>query len=195
MSEIVLVGPMGPALPDAFQRLFVIAVDGGADHSARVDLWVGDADSIGVPLPESKRIHLEKEKSQSDLAHALAEVPADVTGVHLWGFLGGRRDHEWLSIGEVARWLQSRSSTCARVYDHRGIITVQLLTRGGFVHQGVFSVATLEPNRVVITGSCKYVLSQPTELLPLSSHGLSNHATGRVEVAADRPVLVFLHSG
>ncbi|NDG84278.1 MAG: hypothetical protein EBX52_04470 [Proteobacteria bacterium] len=193
MSEIVLVGPMGPALPERFWGHFVIAVDGGADHAARVDLWVGDADSIAGSLPESKRIHLKPEKDQSDLAHALAEVPSGIEILHFWGFLGGRRDHEWLTLGEVARFLNQYKSARAHVYDSKGIVTLQILTRGEFEHHGVFSVATLEPNQLTITGACQYVLKNRTPLAPLSSHGLSNSASGRVLIDADRPVLVFLH--
>ena len=194
MSEIVLVGPMGPALPERFWGHFVIAVDGGADHAARVDLWVGDADSIAGSLPESKRIHLKPEKDQSDLAHALAEVPAGTAVLHLWGFLGGRRDHEWLVVGEVVRFLNQYKSALAHVYDSKGIVTLQILTRGEFEHHGVFSVATLEPNQVMITGACRYSLKNRTPFAPLSSLGLSNQASGRVVIEAEKPVLVFLHS-
>ncbi len=190
-SEVVLVGPVGPALPASLSSHSVIAVDGGVRFVERFDLWVGDADSIEGELPSGPRVDLSPRKSRSDLAHALDEVTDSVRVLHLWGFLGGRRDHEWFNLGEVVRWLSVRASVEARFYDERGECRVRCLTRGEIEHHGVFSLGSIEKNEILLTGACEYVLTEKTPLEPASSHGLSNRAFGRVRIEAERPVLLF----
>jgi len=192
MKEWVLVGPMGPTLDSRFQNCPVIAVDGGADFSARIDLWVGDADSIQGPLPNGPRLELPKSKNQSDLAHALLQVPDSVSALHLWGFLGKRRDHEWLNLGEVNRWLSSRPSVTALFYNDQGQVSVIALTQGDLTVNGLFSLVSIELNRVQLTGACEYRLLESTELSPISSLGLSNQGRGLIQIKAERPVLFFL---
>ena len=83
----------------------VIAADGGARHAAafgrRVDLWVGDGDSLGedgiealaaagVPI---RRSPVDKDESDAELA-LLAAFDADAPRVTILGALGGDRvDH------------------------------------------------------------------------------------------------------
>ncbi len=83
----------------------VIAADGGARHAAalgrRLDLWVGDGDSLGaaelddlaasgVPI---RRAPVDKDESDAELA-LLAAVAAGVTRITVLGALGGERiDH------------------------------------------------------------------------------------------------------
>ena len=191
MNEWVIVGPLGPELDSTLERFPVIAVDGGADFSKKIDLWVGDADSIQGSLPDVPRIELATNKDRSDLAHALLQVPDSVVKLHLWGFLGKRRDHEWFNLGEVVRWLTSRAQVSAYFYDHRGKVKVVSLTRGELTVTGLFSLASLEINEVSLTGECDYLLQEPTEVGPLSSVGLSNRARGLIQVNAIRPILLF----
>jgi thiamine pyrophosphokinase len=90
----------------------VIAADGGARHAAalgrRIDLWVGDGDSIaadelarlaaaGVPI---RRSPTDKDETDAELA-LLAAVGSGARRVTILGALGGERpDHE---LGNV--WL------------------------------------------------------------------------------------------
>ena len=83
----------------------VIAADGGARHAAalrrRIDLWVGDGDSIGeaelaaltregVPI---RRSPVDKDESDTELA-LLAALEAGANRVTVLGALGGERvDH------------------------------------------------------------------------------------------------------
>jgi thiamine pyrophosphokinase len=83
----------------------VIAADGGARHAAavgrRIDLWVGDGDSIGedelaalaregVPI---RRSPIDKDESDTELA-ILAALEAGAHRVTILGALGGERvDH------------------------------------------------------------------------------------------------------
>jgi thiamine pyrophosphokinase len=194
MREWVLLGPLGPNLDPKLQAHGVIAVDGGANFSRKIDLWVGDADSIQGPLPNGPRVELPKNKNRSDLAHALLQVPDSVSVLHLWGFLGKRRDHEWFNLGEVSRWLSLRTSVRAQFYNEQGTVSVIALTRGELQVQGLFSLASIESNRVTLTGECEYSLHEPTELLPLSSLGLSNRGCGLIQINAERPVILFFET-
>jgi thiamine pyrophosphokinase len=85
--------------------VLVIAADGGARHAAalgrRIDLWVGDGDSIGeaeladlaaagVPI---RRAAVAKDESDAELA-LIAAVDAGASRITIVGALGGARvDH------------------------------------------------------------------------------------------------------
>jgi thiamine pyrophosphokinase len=193
-NEIVIVGPLGPMVDSRFSNLATLAVDGGAKWTQRIDLWVGDADSLEGPLPECKRILLDKNKSRSDLGFAWSEITENTKTIHLWGFLGGRRDHEWFNLGEVHQGLSTRPGTRAIFYDSTGRERVWMASSGvwSFVHQGLFSLASLVSNEVTLTGDCEYRLDQQTRIEPLSSLGLSNSSRGRFNIEASHPFLIFL---
>jgi len=88
----------------------VIAADGGARHAEalgrRIDLWVGDGDSIGadelaaleragVPI---RRFPVDKDESDTELA-LLAALDAGARRVTICGALGGARvDHELANV-------------------------------------------------------------------------------------------------
>jgi thiamine pyrophosphokinase len=88
----------------------VIAADGGARHAGalgrRLDLWVGDGDSIGedelaaleragVPI---RRSAVDKDESDTELA-VLAALDAGAPRVTILGALGGARlDHELANV-------------------------------------------------------------------------------------------------
>src|SRR5438552_2858054 len=88
----------------------VIAADGGARHAAalgrRLDLWVGDGDSIGedelaaiaaagIPV---RRSPVEKDESDTELA-LLAALDARAARITILGALGGARlDHELANV-------------------------------------------------------------------------------------------------
>jgi thiamine pyrophosphokinase len=88
----------------------VIAADGGARHAAalgrRIDLWVGDGDSIGedelaalaragVPI---RRAPVDKDESDTELA-VLAALDDGARRITICGALGGARiDHELANV-------------------------------------------------------------------------------------------------
>jgi len=88
----------------------VIAADGGARHAPtlgrRIDLWVGDGDSIGeddlsalerqgVPI---RRSPIDKDESDTELA-LLAALDGGASRVTILGGLGGARiDHELANV-------------------------------------------------------------------------------------------------
>ena len=88
----------------------VIAADGGARHAAalgrRIDLWVGDGDSIGeddlaalaregIPI---RRAPVDKDESDTELA-VLAALDDGARRITICGALGGARiDHELANV-------------------------------------------------------------------------------------------------
>lgn len=99
----------------------VVAADGGARHAAtvarRIDLWVGDGDSIdpaelarleaaGVPVRRSRP---DKDETDTELA-ILAAVEADARRLTILGALGGARlDHALANV-----WLLAHPAVAGR---------------------------------------------------------------------------------
>lgn len=99
----------------------VVAADGGARHAAtvarRIDLWVGDGDSIdpaelarleaaGVPV---RRWRPDKDETDTELA-ILAAVEADARRLTILGALGGARlDHALANV-----WLLAHPAVAGR---------------------------------------------------------------------------------
>jgi thiamine pyrophosphokinase len=92
----------------------VVAADGGARHAAalgrRLDLWVGDGDSLGdaalgelaaagVPI---RRLPVDKDESDTEVA-VLAAIDAGASRLTVLGALGGARfDHGLANIWLLA---------------------------------------------------------------------------------------------
>ncbi len=164
----------------------VLFVDGGAAFKAdHIGFSVGDGDSYTGELDEQ----LDHRKDYSDLAYALFSVPAHFTHVHLRGFLGGRRDHEWLNLGEAAHFLKSRHQPTHVHFDE----LVTGLSAGNWQLQitEAFSLITTESTLITLSGDCDYPLIEPTRLEALSSHGLSNVGTGSIEMKTDKPIFII----
>ena len=192
-ADVLLVGPMlerAPSWPDCA----ILFVDGGARWQAHLPtdfphptLSVGDGDShtsgdLDIALPV--------EKDYSDLGYALQLLPErTAVSLTLTGFLGGRRDHEWINFGEVARFLEGRDRTLARFDD-----AVIALSAGQHAldHHGPFSLVNFSGGHTRITGDVDFPLTRSTWLAPHSSHGLSNGARGAFQVWCEVPTLCFL---
>lgn len=170
----------------------IITVDGGLEKAlkhhllaSRSHFSVGDGDSSNLPLEH----HLPTEKNFSDLAYGLSLIPKEVSLVKLFGFLGGRRDHELANLGEVYKFLLSRDEQTQLFFSNQ----ICVLSSGtwSLKHTGLFSLMTLSQTEVSLTGAIRYKLERPTALGPLSSLGLSNHATGNFELICDHPVFLY----
>lgn len=196
--EWVLIGPMGPKLPAFLNKIPKIAVDGGANFSEEYDLWIGDGDSVKEMIPSDKSILLPKDKDQSDLACAfkLLDSKGSYT-LHLWGFHGGRRDHELFVLGECFRFLTDHQETMICIYGEDGKILYHLLGHGQwkFSYQGIFSVGTIYKTCLSLTGDCEYPIKKKSSLYPLSSLGLSNKASGVIRIDNDGPIFVYYPEG
>ncbi|NIR60058.1 MAG: hypothetical protein GWO02_11320, partial [Gammaproteobacteria bacterium] len=83
-----------------------MAVDGGLRawraSGTPCDLYVGDADSSRPPAGIEAVLY-ERDKSFSDLSGALHELAERrVKAVAIAGLTGGRLDHEWVNLHELA---------------------------------------------------------------------------------------------
>lgn len=194
-KEWTLIGPMGPRLSDALKAFPLVGVDGGANFCEQMDLWVGDGDSNLSAIQATHAFSFPPKKDLSDLALAFS-LFKDSTSVtlHCWGFLGGRKDHELLNFGEALRFLESKLQSQILFYDSEsGAVSIKCLGPGTWQesHQGLFSLASLAPIQIKLTGHCEYQLPEETELLPLSSLGLSNSAEGNFTVSNSGPMMIL----
>jgi thiamine pyrophosphokinase len=194
--EWVLVGPMGPALPPELMLHAIMAVDGGSRFTATMDVWIGDGDS-GVPKPVGPdviKFNYPSEKDTSDLALALAlfenENPYQL---HLWGFIGGRQDHQLFNLGEALSFLRSKKHTCIYFYHGQTTPLFVLYSPGqwSIEHQGLFSLGSLETGDLELRGDCRYPIPGKQRLSPLSSRGLSNFASGTISFTNAMPIFIY----
>ena len=186
--ELDLVGPLlGRPHP---QERPTIYVDGGsrwrpvsAVAAAAPAIAIGDGDSGSGALD----VRLPAEKNFSDLAFALSAVPAFVSRLRLFGFVGGRADHDFANRLEILRFLGARESFTRADLGESAVA----FARGSveLTREGLFSVFSLDEGHVRIAGACRYPLDGP--LKASSSHGLSNEASGIVSIAARHPVMVM----
>jgi len=189
--QVTLIGPMLTRTPRSGRlREPLVWVDGGADHRAPLfrdapGVAVGDGDSAKSRLDQ----YLPQEKDYSDLAFVLRRLPAQYTEVILFGFLGGRRDHELLNFGEAHRFLAGREAPTRLRFDQN----VRAYSKGEWQlhNHDAFSLAAIEPATVTLTGPCKYPIAEPTRIAPLSSFGLSNRSQGELVLCTDAPVFIF----
>lgn len=198
MTEWTFVGPMGPLVPESLQKFPLIAVDGGAHHSPRIDIWVGDADSYKEKVNCPHQYLHPVDKSQSDLSLALSLFGENyLYRFHFWGFLGGRKDHELFNLGEALAYLEHHPESEIIFYEADGKNSFHLLGAGDwkFHHQGPFSLGTLKKTSVKMTGECRYPIPRATYLMPLSSLGLSNHGEGNITLSTDGPVFIYYPEG
>ena len=164
-----------------------LLIDGGLHHLKTphpLALSLGDADSSREKLD----LTFPPSKDHSDLAlglkvlNLLSPPPFEL---HLFGFLGGRKDHEWGALLDTASWLKSKTQTFARFEKEW-----EVFSPGTFAlsHQGGFSLFTFEKNTSLLQGAVTYPLAS-CELTPLGSHGLSNQARGSFTWSCDSVAL------
>ncbi len=193
-SEWVLVGPMGPALPDSFSSLPILAVDGGAHWTNRMNAWIGDSDSYQSAPQTSLIFQLPVNKDSSDFNYALKLFDRQKSyHFHLWGFSGGRKDHELFVWGEILSYLEQHPETKFTLYDKNGRVEFHFMGSGHwrFQHTGPFSLGCIRKIRVKLTGQVKYPIKAESWLPSLSSWGLSNEGSG--EILLENDGSAFIH--
>lgn len=135
-------------------------------------------------------VALNANKSFSDFAFALRALPQSIRQVHATGFLGGRKDHELANFGEIHDFLKSRLNDATVFVDDQ----IRGFSSGSheFIWNGPFSLLALESCEVILTGACKYQISQKTRVMPLSSFTISNEGFGKVSLETTGPIFSFL---
>lgn len=193
-NQVALFGPLLDRAR-AIDRPSVF-VDGGANYFEKsVNLspspfpviCVGDGDSSLHAMDE----RLSASKDFSDLGFVLRGLPTSVQMVDMFGFLGGRLDHELANFGEVHRFLLARASATVNFHDSLSTKVVGFRGNLGMEIQGVFSVMTFAPSHVRISGDCEY--KYDGRLDTVESLGLSNIGRGRVALDSDSACFVFLN--
>lgn len=192
-NQVALFGPLlDLARPIDRPSVFV---DGGANFLKKTValsagafpvICVGDGDSSSNLMDE----RLPSVKDFSDLGFVLRGLPISIQLVEMFGFLGGRRDHELANFGEVHRFLSARPSATVNFHDAVGIQIVGFRGKLQMEIHGVFSVMTFAPANVGISGDCQY--KYEGRLDSVESLGLSNVGQGRVALTCDLPCFIFL---
>jgi thiamine pyrophosphokinase len=198
-STIIIVGPtsfrwkvLTPFLKRACVKIFF--VDGGLIHHKKFQLKVPaltkSAQSIGDGDSSNKRMTLFKsDQNLSDLSYCLEIIgkEAHVETFLFVGFLGGRIDHQFFNLGEISRFAKTTKAQILLEdkieFFSKGIINLEI--------QGVFSLGSFEDNMIKIKGACLYKSRNWLKLPTLSSRGLSNVGSGKIEIVSKSPLAVF----
>ncbi len=183
-SQLSLVGPLYKG-KTVFKEP-VIFVDGGTQFRlAEEGLSVGDGDSHIKALDEKLNPH----KDYSDLAYVLSSVPAHFHEIFLHGFMGGRRDHEWVNVGEVHAFLHGRHQPTKLHFESE--VTGFSAGKWQLEINAPFSLLCMEAARVKMVGACRYPIEQKTRVDPFCSYGLSNVGEGSIVLQTDKPVFII----
>jgi thiamine pyrophosphokinase len=188
---VVLVGPMAKAFPVYHPLLPVLGVDGGSGKAAaeKYDFTLGDGDSLASGLQLDLVFPVDKDAS--DLALALQHLPAGPLTIHLYGFWGGRFDHQVINLGELhARLLKDGGEVCFHT-DSEYQVLGRPAGRHTLTLQGLFSLFSPLPTLFSIEGACRFSLP-PTRVESLSSRLLSNEGLGEVTLTADQPFFCYM---
>lgn len=184
-STITLIGPLyaSTQIPKG-PKIFV---DGGTRFRLDDDGFsIGDSDSYDGPLDQT----LSPQKDRSDLAVVLDKLGDGFETIHLLGFSGGRKDHELMNWSEVHQFLKRKTRKTAVHLDQS--IFAFSVGHWRITINGVFSIFAFEPTTLNLMGKCEYPLTDGSVFRPLTSHGLSNHAYGEIELTCGDPVFLFV---
>lgn len=186
-----IVGPMSPSFtPNTFPTL---AVDGGASFVPNIDVWIGDNDSYLEKIDCENAFLFSSDKDLSDLALALKlfQNPNAYT-LHLYGFLGGRKDHELFNLGEISSHLLTKYDNKIIIYEGKSPFFI-FFGAGvhEFEHHGLISLGTLYPQEMTLSGQLSY--TGEFSFTALSSRGLSNKANGKLQIKATAPFFICVN--
>jgi thiamine pyrophosphokinase len=193
-KEWMLQGPMSSGDASFLSNLPKMAVDGGIAFCPSADIWVGDLDSSPFTPKVKHQFRHPQDKALSDLSLALALFGhLNSVTLHLWGFLGGRKDHELFNLGEILHFLENKERAKVFLYDESSQIKFELFSSGEWdlTHHGTFSLGCLNECLVTLKGECIYQLSSPTLFKPLSSFGLSNKGFGQMKLTNSRACFIY----
>lgn len=176
---------------------FVIAVDGGYEYlkENRIDLVVGDFDSLSYVPEHPNVILLKPEKNDTDMMVALKEgLQRGYECFYIYGGCGGRFDHTYANIQSLA-YLAGHAARGYLIHEKQVVTMIQ---NGSMTFhsdmKGYLSVfAYGEKAEGVTLKGLKYPLEDAvlTDCFPL---GVSNEFTGvmsEITVKAGRLLIVY----
>lgn len=197
LNKIVFIGPLFN-IKDISQidlNAGLIFIDGGShflpefkSHNDKIAPFiVGDGDSSHQN--QHFDLKLPTKKDQTDLEVGLSLMPSHYFELQLWGFLGGRLDHELANYGAVAHFLSERQHTQIVFFDQKQM----LLSSGN--HQlnfkGPFSLLALAETQLHLEGQIEFATEEAITLEPFVGRGLSNASLGPFEVFTSHPLLLW----
>lgn len=190
-EQLALVGPiLNRAMdPTPFPQ---IAVDGGARFAHQPIFWVGDGDS-GKPDGISA-IFKKTSQDETDLHFCLKQIQNwEWTKLHLFGFLGARRDHELANLGEVCHAVKSHTNGSAVFYDENYQARIYVFPAGlhSIALNTLFSVLAFENSTISISGDCQFKITEQS-IDAFSGRGISNVGHGLIEIQSSAPFMVLL---
>lgn len=176
---------------------YVIAVDGGYEYlkGNRIDLVIGDFDSLSYVPEHPNVIVLKPEKDDTDMMAALKEgLKRGYETFYIYGGCGGRIDHTLANIQSLA-YLSQQGARGYLLYDNQVITIIQndsivfQSDKKGYV--SVFSFG--EKAEGVTLKGLKYPLENAvlSDKFPL---GVSNEFTGvmsEISVKKGRLIVVY----
>lgn len=188
--EVALIGPI---LSQEIQTSIPqVAVDGGIHYATNPILWVGDGDSHQVKINDLS-MKMKPNQDETDLRFALDEIQSfNWKVLHLFGFLGKRKDHEWANLGEVCHELKNKGAGTHAIF-YEGLKPSLTLYSAGdheISLQGRFSLLSFEKAKVSILGECQYQMNDEN-LDFLSGRGVSNQANGLIHIQCASPFMVI----
>ena len=198
-DDLIVVGPVLDAPLDVarlgslgLSEAPQVAVDGGIQYAVNPILWAGDGDS-GV-MPKHIPAYFKESQDLTDMRFCLGGLRSGRwRRLHLFGFLGARRDHELANFGEIHAEMKHRDhfeAACLYDGDYRPALTFLQKGPRRFTHQGRFSLLAFDEAQITLKGACQYP-AEGVLLPPLSGHGISNIANGEVELHASQPLLLI----
>ncbi len=189
-KSVVLVGPMAKSFPTDWPQLPVMGVDGGCNKAPleRYDFTLGDGDSLAPALVLD--LLFPTDKDASDLSLALQHLPAGAITIHLYGFWGGRFDHQVINLGELHARLTQEGGKVFFHTDSEYQVVGLPAGRHSLSLQGVFSLFSPLSTLFSISGDCRFPLA-PTQVPSLSSRLLSNEGHGEVIIDADQAFFCY----
>lgn len=170
-----------------------IAIDGGMRYASSPFLWAGDGDSGAKPTKIPAFV--KHDQNETDLRFCLNGIRDwHWRELHLFGFIGDRRDHELANFGEVYAEMKQRRKFQKAVFYDEGFRPHVLFYPSGehiITRLGLFSFLAFERSDVSIEGRCRYP-ANALQIPALSGKGLSNEGAGEVTVRCSNPFAIVL---
>lgn len=153
-------------------------------------LLVGDLDSVDVPTTGLAVKRYPVAKDYSDFAGALEEAKRlRARVVVVAGLLGGRLDHEWANLLEAAAAAKHFAGILALSLRAQIVLTARYAAVDLLEGTLVSTFALSGPARLSLSGT-QWALTR-RRLVP-GSHGLSNVASGTVELTVHAGVIALV---
>lgn len=199
MNKCILLGA-GEYKDDKIEKSesdFLICCDGGYDHRGvlKVDLLIGDFDSINGPLPNDIEIKkLNKIKDTTDIFEGIKEgIKRGYKKFYLYGCLGNRIEHSLANIQNLI-YLKNKGLEGFLIQNHT---IIRVLKNEKLVldssHKGYFSLFSFSNSSVVTIKNAKYEIDKKVikNSFPL---GIDNEFIGQeieIEISKGTCVLIY----